>query len=306
MSRILCPPNNIDVDDRIEILFKNIDEYISSECFMKLVSLFGGIDYSNMTFEQKINYLSEFVKIWDFRKNTIERWAIKNNDFVEENSDQIMELISGLDMVKPAPTQSKPDYVLILGGARSSNLDRPKKAHDVCEETGTEPLIVGLSCKRPINEIEFDYLKDIDEPKKTEFDVINRGIERAFGVSNPEVINPDFVKYNDRVYSISAHPPEEGKRANTLDTFKEFINIFNATGKNIVIVSNPPYVSYQLLKFIEIAFDNNLFIEAVGCECSSDRTLQASNYLQEIKSNIDAISVLAKRYNYGRKNNRNF
>ena len=303
MSKIVCPPNNIDVSERIEMLFKNIDEFISSNSLIKLVVLFGGIDYSSYSLEDKIKYLSEFVKRWDFRNNVSERWAIRNNEFIDANSDYIMQLVEGLDMVRPAPLESTPDYILILGGARSSNLDRPTKAHEIYKSTEVKPIVVGLSCKRKINEIEYEYIEHINGPKETEFDVINRGIENAFGVSNPQVINDDFVKYNDNIFSISARPAE-GKRANTLDTFKEFINLFNAKGKNIVIVSNPPYVSYQLLKFIEIAFDNNLFIEAVGCSCFSDRTLQASNYLQEIKANIDAISVLAQRYDYGRKDKR--
>jgi hypothetical protein len=152
MYEIKCPENNIDVDKRIELLFETIDKYISSQPFRDLVLLFGGIDYTNLSLKEKINYLSEFVKVWDYR-NSNERWVIKNNDFIDSNKELIRKLITELNLVNTRPLENKPDYILVLGGARWSNLKRPNKAKKVFDECNGEPIVVALTCDRRINEI---------------------------------------------------------------------------------------------------------------------------------------------------------
>ena len=130
MVEIKCPPKDIDVNDRINMLFDNIERYIDSPSFKKLVLLFGGLDYIDMSLKDKINYLSEFVKVWDYRNNK-ERWAIKNDDFIVQNSDLIKKCLIDLNMVYTRPLETKPDFILILGGARKNNFIRPEKAKTV-------------------------------------------------------------------------------------------------------------------------------------------------------------------------------
>jgi hypothetical protein len=292
MVEIKCPPRDLDVNDRINILFDNISRYISSEEFQELVLLFGGIDYSNLSLKEKIDYLSEFVKVWDYRNNR-ERWAIRNDEFIEQNKTKIMQLLERLNLVHPRPLENKPNYILILGGARNNNFYRPGKAktiYDICEE---KPIVVGLTCDREISKLEKDCYLKYGDRIKTEADAISVGIEESFDV-RVKSRRDNIVDFGNNIYMISARNYPDGRRANTYDTFKEFINIFNIKDQNILLVTNQPYTSYQLLKFMDFAFNNNLFIEAIGCD--NDSTLQESNYLQELKSNIDAIKVLSEKY----------
>lgn len=292
MIEIKCPKNNISVNERIKDLFEMIENYIDSDEFKKLVLLFGGSDYSNKSLKHKINYLSEFVKIWDYRHSN-ERWAIKNNDFINENKDLIKELLVKLNLVYSRELENKPDYILVLGGARLSNFERPRKAKKIFNLINENAIVVGLTCDRKISEVEYECYKEYNGLIKTEEDALSKGIEINFNVIIQST-KDNLIKYNDKIYLISARSNEDGKRANSYDTFKEFINTFNIKDKNILLVTNQPYTSYQLLKFIDFAFDNNLFIEAIGCD--NDSHLQESNYLQELKSNIDAIKILSDKY----------
>ena len=292
MVEIKCPPKDLDVNERINILFNNIQSYIDSEEFRKLVLLFGGVDYSNMSLKEKINYLSEFVKVWDYR-NSKERYTITNDEFIEQNKGIINECLVGLNLVNPRPLESKPDYILILGGARRNNFARPAKAKEVYDMCEGKPIVVGLTCDRPIMDVEKEIYAEYGDRIATEADAISVGIEESFGVeAQPRKDNT--VKYTDNIYMISARNYPDGRRANTYDTFKEFISVFNIRNQNILLVTNQPYTSYQLFKFIDFALDNNLYIESIGCEVP--HTLLEANYLQELKSNIDAIKMLSDKY----------
>ncbi len=306
MVEIKCPPKDLSVDDRINLLFKNIESYIDSEEFRRLVLLFGGIDYSAMSLKEKIDYLYEFVKVWDYRNNR-ERWAIKNDDFIVQHQEEIRDLLSKLNLVHPRPLGTKPDFVLILGGARKNNFLRPKKAkdvYDVCEE---KPVVVGLTCDRAINDLETAVYRDYGLRIKTEADALGVGIAESFGVQE-QSREDNMVLYGNHIYMISARNYPDGRRANTFDTFKEFLNFFNVRDQNILLVTNQPYTSYQLLKFIDFALENNLYIESIGCDIQDE--MQEANYLQELKSNVDAIKTLSDKYlmeeKYGEPNSRGF
>ena len=292
MVEIKCPPRDLDVNERINILFSNIESYIDSEEFKSLVLLFGGIDYSSMSLKEKIEYLSEFVKVWDFRNNK-ERWAIRNNDFIEEHGEEIRRCLVGLNLVNLRPLESKPDYVLILGGAKKNNFARPGKAKEIYDQCDEKPIVVGLTCDRPINEVERETYALYGDRIQTEADAISVGIEEHFGVS-PQARKDNMVEYGNNIYMISARNYPNGRRANTYDTFKEFLNFFNIKDQNILLVTNQPYTSYQLFKFIDFALANNLYIESIGCELPE--RLPEANYLQELKSNIDAIKLLSEKY----------
>lgn len=292
MVEIKCPPRDIDETDRINLLFENIERYIDSEPFKQLVLLFGGIDYSNMSLNEKINYLSEFVKVWDYR-NSKERWAIKNDDYINQNKEFIRKCLIELNMVYTRPLETKPDFILILGGANKNNFIRPEKAKTVYDMCEIKPIVVGLTCDRPINEMEQEMYASYEGRIRTEADAIGEGIKEKFGVSIQSK-NDNIVHYGNNIYMISARNYPDGRRANTYDTFKEFVKFFNISDEDILLVTNQPYTSYQLFKFMDFALEHNLYIEAIGCD--EPDNLQEANYLQEFKSNIDAIKDLYEKY----------
>lgn len=292
MVEIKCPPKDLDYDDRINILFDNIQRYIDSEEFRKLVLLFGGIDYSNYSLKEKINYLSEFVKVWDYR-NSRERYTIENDEFINQNKVMIRQLLEQLNMIHTRPLETKPDYILILGGARNNNFIRPEKAKTVYDLCETKPTVVGLTCDREVYDIEREIYSEYGDAIKTEADALGKGIEKYFGVS-PKSRKDNMVDYGNNIHMISARNYPDGRRANTYDTFREFINVFHIKDENILLVTNQPYTSYQLFKFIDFALENNLYIESIGCDTPD--TLQEAHYLQELKSNIDAIKMISDRY----------
>ena len=149
--RIKCPSVGNSKEHRISELFSCLSKWVYSAELSDLIGLFGGADllksYSG-SIKEDINMLNEFSTIWDYRKGK-ERWEVKDENFVIDNRQYIMERIEGLgllDITKPVIT---PDYLLPLGGARLSNYDRPQMARKVADEFNLKnKYIVALSGAR--------------------------------------------------------------------------------------------------------------------------------------------------------------
>ena len=266
-----------------------------------------------------IDWLYNFASVWDFRKkqsNGGERWTIFDEPFVEENRDIIMSNVEQLGLIKKISPEFEPDYILPLGGARMSNLDRPNMAKYVMEKNDwKKKTIVALSGTRPLSEIEMPYIKTYSPSAKSEFEAICGGLERAFGlkplyteqifaennINSQACIRKYDEEYLDScIYSIAAPSSEPDKRrANSYDTFVYFLEKFNIKEHDkLLLITSSIYVPFQLLKFMGLALECAIDVDCI-CADSVMKDLQLSkpsNYLQEIKSTIDAIYSLKQTY----------
>lgn len=68
--------------------------------------------------------------------------------------------------------ENKPDYILVLGGAKLSNFERPKKAKKIFDMVNKNAIVVGLTCDRKINEVEYDSYKEYNGLIQTEEDAV--------------------------------------------------------------------------------------------------------------------------------------
>lgn len=317
--RINCPPAGISRNMRLEKLFTDIKNWIYSEPLRKLMELYDADIPAHLPLKEYIIQLNQFADIWDFRKrqaNGGERWNVSNDDTAEKSKDVIMNCASQLGLVDCAHPLEAPDFILPLGGARLANLERAKCAREMGDLFRDFPFsIVALSGKRPINEVELPYISEYAPNALNEFDAINKGLEKAFDLSQDEYCETDYItknlnlqwsrrKYSEKyfgheIYSLAAPSSDPSRRANSLDTFEYFMRIFDVRpGQRLLLVTSCIYVPFQLLKFIPISIEKNIVVDCVGVSAKQKGTQfsKASNYLQEIKAAVNAIYHLAELY----------
>lgn len=316
--KIKCPETIGSKEQRIGLLFEDVKKWVYSKPLVELIVLYGGKVPDGITFRDYVIWLNEFVEIWDFRKkhsNGGERWTVKEEQRAKDEEDFIFHASYQLGLIESIEPQMPPDYILPLGGARLANLTRVQHARVLMDQFINENCsVVALSGKRPINEIEIPYLADYAPNAATEYDAVNGAIEKAFKLVGYDYNEENFItenvnlqwskrKYFDGyqghpIYSLAAPSTEAKRRANSLDTFKFFMEQFDIReGQRLLLVTSNIYVPFQLLKFIPLCLEKNIVVDCVGSTIlKSNYQFSNSNYLQEIKATVNAIKVLVDIY----------
>ena len=310
---IKCPDASLSRNERIEALIQSMSDWIYSDDFMGLMTLFHSDIKITGTIQDDIVKIHDFVRVWDYRQGR-ERWAVEDESFVLNNSEYIMNRMKGLGLVGHENPTDEADYILPLGGARMANHTRPEQSKRIIEKLGWKnKKIIALSGLRPISDAENSFVEQYTRPADTEFDAISIGMENAFGLSSysEERIdddNPNLVsivrKYDDKFegcecFSLAAPSSEpEKRRANSYDTFKYLLEQFKVPEKaRILLVTSCIYVPFQFLKFMDLAIDNSFSVDCVGSDSVGHFSLsKPSNYLQEVKGTVDAIYSLVVKF----------
>ena len=312
-----CPDFRIHKNERINALKDTIANWIHSEAFLRLFTLFGGVIPVTESIKEQIDYYNTFADVWDYRKHTAncgERWLITEDQFLSEHKSEIMECMFLLGLSEVTEPARQPDYILPLGGARMANFDRCLAAYEVCQLYQEKPIpVIALTGMRPINQIERESLKKYAPEAQTEYEAVCGGIEKAFSLKEISYTENTYAKENEnlswavRVYSsdqrmihvLSAPSTEPDRRANSMDTFEFFIKRYiPEAGSGILLGTSPIYVPFQLMKFTGVALEQGLNVDCIGNRSydHSPKVLNAASYLQELKAAINAIHVLATKY----------
>lgn len=302
-----CPTVR-EFDDKAKRTKEFIDSviaWLNSKEMVELVKLFhGDYSYSKMALEEEISYLYDFAsENWDYRKGK-ERFEIKEQ-LSDETNDYIIALVKGLGLIDAIANSTVPDYILVLGGARMANWDRVVMSERIWKNN-RDANVVALSGFRRLNEIEIPYVEKYAPHAKTEIEAINAALEQVYDVkmeciNSHEDDNPflcsSIYKGSSKeksIYTICAPSSEpELRRANSMDTFKEFVNLFDLKmGSNIIMVTSSIYVPYQLMKFAPIAIEYGINVDIIGVDKDIINNVSRKNavlYIQEIKATIEAI-----------------
>lgn len=318
--KIICPLNKHSKEERIKLLFESMNEWINSAALTSLIELFGG-NIRTVNFIERIQMINDFVNVWDYRKKIEkqqllnERWNLSDDSFVKANEDFILEQATELGLVHTQPLEFVPTHILPLGGARYSNLNRVELARQVIDQNGFGPQVkvVALSGMRIINEKERPSIDTYAPNAITEYDAINAGLEAVFRLGNifteerREHSNQNLnscVRVYEKTYcgigvsSVAAPSQSPDRRANSRDTFEYFLSLYNIDStSSLLLVTSQIYVPYQLLKFADLAIEGGYNVECIGTQMNPSVALSnATNYLQEIKSTVNAIYALSHKY----------
>jgi len=309
--RIICPPIHLTKAERKNQLLSEMETWLKHESLLRLIKAFGGTPPLSISFPLYIDWMNSFADCWDYRKKQAEggeRWNIDDDEQIKLNEETIMSAafdLGYLDGVSPAIEQF--DYMLPLGGARLANLNRCQYTKTLLDRYGkSTSTVVALAGKRSIQEIEVPYLKCYAPDAATEYDAICGGLEKTFEIGfefkeqATETNNINLAwsirEYQQRylghsIFAVAAPSSIPNRRANTFDTFVFFLKKFSVQPESsLLLCSNCIYVNYQLLKFIPLALEKNLFIDCVGTPPDHNKTFNKPvNYCQEIKGTINAM-----------------
>jgi hypothetical protein len=295
----------------------------------------------NASLAETLSFLEDFSGRWDFRRKARERqeagetersqdaaggarWQIMETGLSPEKEEKVRYLAEQLGLVTSEPPIHRMfDYFLILGGARLSNLLRPKYAADLITEHGVQVgEIVLLGGSRPVMDTERDATDSYAPSAATEFDLMNRGAEKAFGLdlssrqedsyedaANPNLnwriwsFGPDTNNLRVPLTSLAAPSLEpERRRANTADSYAFFAETLHPRdGARCLLVTSQIYVPYQHLEAVRnLAIPFSVEVETVGFPPTWQAELQGmqgpANFLQEIRSSIQAAGRLYRQY----------
>ena len=319
INRITCPSSDFSKNERVNELKQSIENWIYSDALCELTSIFNFEFSPSLSIVDDINKLNFFAEIWDYRRKQAdggERWTLKEDSFFEKKRERLLCIFEQLGLTSIEDPIINPDYILPLGGARMTNYDRPKLSKKIIDEYSLKNLcIVALTGQRQIDEIEIPFINEYATGAKTEYDAICMGMQEIFSLScneQKETVHHDeninlcwsLREYsnrykNNKIFVLAAPSSDIKRRANSLDTFKFFLNRFSIEdGKNLLLVTSCIYVPFQLLKFIPLAIENSLNVDCVGVNTIRQGNLYSNltNYCQEVKSTINAIKKISDLY----------
>ncbi len=285
---------------------------------------------------ERLAWLEEFSARWDFRRLARERaqgeastsqdaggaarWELLQSGLDAAQERRVLELASALGLVdNHRPERPHVDFLLILGGARLSNLLRPRYASELTAASLVKPAhIVLLGGSRAVMDSERDATDSYAPGAESEFDLLTTAAAAEFGC-DPEAReeqahrDPHNANANWRVWSVPAaattagvaviaveapSPKPDARRANTADSYAFFADRFRLEpGVACLLITSQIYVPYQHLEGVRsLALPFELELETAGFPADWEAELQGMqgpvNYLQETRSTIQAARRL--------------
>lgn len=302
--------------------------WFTSEELQKLVHSFGGIIPIEQSTDIVLQWLLSFSEVWDYRGKQSKaidsktgekaRWMISQENLTEEQKLCIEQVADALGLRKvQIPQLEQYDYIIALGGARMSCLYRTKYAYHLARQylKNTGELFL-LSSMRKIADSEREATDTYAPHAVTEYDLMNRAIEEDIGLiyeesecchedSNPNkswcIKNMVDEILGIHIESLAAPSSDENRRANSADTYQFFMEcIKKRENLSVLLVTSQIYVPYQHIEAVRmLGLKYRMNIDTVGfpTEWNSNNIqgmLQYENYLQEIRSALQAIDRIWK------------
>lgn len=330
--KIGCPPADLSTKDKIKYIQKEFEKWLLSDEMRQLVSLFNDDKLPPaLSLIEFIPWIKGFASNhWDYRRMQKEamtkegeaaRWLIRDDEHIQKNEALIFDISKQLGLVESAePSIKDADYILPLGGAKFSNLKRPELAKKIIDTyNNLNSTIVALSTYRPISESERDSIDTYAKGATFEFDAIISGMSQVFELQSDYRIDSETFDNTNSNYAIctfnknykgiplyvlsapSSSP--ETRRANSADCFEFFFSTFKVkSGAKIINCTSQIYSAYQHVRSLFFAMKYNVEFDTIGVPSTISNTgtvhkdtfFKASNYVQEIKSSIDAIYDFSK------------
>jgi hypothetical protein len=322
-----CPPTG---PDRMRALREQIDDWIHSPALADLLQIYGHSVPQNTSLEQKLEWLEQFSSRWDFRgrsragstpesqdSNGGARWLIGKSGLDPAAERQVHESMRRLGLVDTRPPRHDSfDWMVVIGGARLSNLLRTRHAAELVTKAGIRAEHVVLSAAaRLVMDSERDASDLYAAGAASEFDQMCSaassvlGLNHAGGGEKKSSAHHADYKANWKVWTferdrsileapvtlLEAPSPDPGRRrANSADTLRFFASSLDvAAGARCLLVTSQIYVPYQYLEAVRaLAIPYGLELEIVGFPPHWQRHIQGlqttANYLQELRSTIQA------------------
>ena len=243
---------------------------------------------------------------------------LHDDNFVSKHSAKILHAATELGLVDVVtPLYNQYDYILILGGARFSNLHRCAMAAKVVSDNRIRNCkVISLGAMRPISDTERAAIDTYAPNAETEFDALHAGMKTTFYQdkdveffeekhvdtnSNLSWCIREYQHANDNAhYLVAAPSSDHSRRANSADAYEFFFERFQPKrGSRILLCTSSIYIPYQHIRFFEYDINYDVVSDMIGVDSSITQDVSLSkpvNYLQEMRSAILAMENFVKRF----------
>jgi hypothetical protein len=301
-----------------------IEAWARSSPLRELVSAFGGEVPSGGALGDLLAWLAAFSERWDYRGGR-ERNLVDAPDLDDAASELVLRSAASLGLVgESEPRETSYDHVLVLGGLARACLARPLHAARLLRQGRVSTgAVVALGGYRPLKGDELSLVERVvgDQELANEYDVMDAGVRRAFGLDAPtaergeesETVGMawrvrDYRLADDLVARVVAAPSTEpGRRANTPDTYRWFARELGQLdpGQRLLLVTSDIYRPYQHADALRmLALPYGVEVDTIGIRPGAidprlAQEFRPHNYLQEIRSTILAFRNLLLRVREG-------
>lgn len=291
--------------------------FVNNPGLSELARLYGE-DISVLPSRSKLSVLGNLAATyWDFRKGAERQTTDWSDDSLNQEGsvqrDIIFNTAAKLGMVASSRSANQtPDYLVILGGANRSPLDRLRYGLENVDRFGQ---LVYMGSSRPLSEIEKSKVKDYAPGASTEFDLGCSAFEtylEAVPVKNIRVMREgeewgieayDFTDANSaqkRAFALNSPQIVGEHRATTYDNYRflaETIGLQHHTTASIVSVTTGFYIPGQHAPAVqEITLPYGVTVETIGHDAAySGAHRLPTQLLQEAKAAIDGYTRLYDR-----------
>jgi hypothetical protein len=302
-----------------EMAQQQVEQFAHNPGLAQLTELYG-LDITDMDTEQRLAAAQGVATTyWNYRRDAERQaasWATKDDPLSIEGSEQWNTVFSGareLGLVESSkPHNTRPDYLVVLGGANRAPLDRLRYGLESVEEA--REAVVYLGSARRISDAEKIKAADYAPGAETEFDLGVGAIEETlkdpqFKLQRAE--GPDAVVAKDgqewrmrtyyyekdgktrKAYVCSTPPEVDGHRATTYDNFRFFAQLAHLGEQpdtSVVAVTTGLYTAGQHLPAVqELTLPHGTTVETIGHDAAYAGMIRTPDKLvQETKAAIDA------------------
>jgi hypothetical protein len=310
----------------------DVHGWISAPPMRALVAAFDGALPDDLPTAELLDWLADFSAThWDFRgreaakratsaATAVERDQVTGVEFKPGTAELVLAAAEALGQVTAVPpARTSYDHVVVLGGMAAACLQRTEYAARLVRDGLETTTMAALGSFRLLSTVDEKdkpaELTVLGVPARYEFDAMETGIRRAFGVEQPVQRRSSEGAVDPRSWRVHTYRYEPGRRvdvlaapagagaqrATTPDTYAFWAaDVGVSAGDRVLVITTPLYVPFQHSDAVRILRDRGCTVETIGFAAAA---LDAApgyvvptpdKYLQEIRSGIRSMRDLVR------------
>ncbi len=271
---------------------------------LKLTECYAILEEDEKGFENKSVALTRLVELtqgtdkkpaWLRKK---ERWENEDTDDQKKDRGAYLNLFTQLELCqKKEPSQKNYGVVLLFGAKRAAvegRLDYLVNLLNSSEGGIKVGKLVLLGGQRPLDGDEISSLPSEEPSQETELNMMQALVKQF---KTDKKLTDDI-----EIVPIDTLNKEDGKRPNTADTIKKWLEDYKPSpNTSVLAISNQPYICYQDAVLKAVLDENNLLdsitVETVGSVMDPNEKIVTvldtlARYIYSSRARLEKLFVL--------------
>lgn len=316
---------------------QQIASWCTHPAMTELVSLFGGAVPQGLCLSDRLAYLDEFSDAWDYRGRAraastnrlnsqdaagAARWLIPRLSLPAAQLEQIETAVAALGVAnETTPEGTDFDYILVIGGARYTNLLRARYAREMATGRRVGHVVLAAASRRLLDS-EQDAVDAYAPGARSEFELQVAAAADAFGLDTAEVAEHtreriDQPQRDETVWSFTPEsnelgvpitlletpsPDPDNRRANSADTYTFAAQTMGMHRSACLMVTGQPvgrYLHFEALRTLALPFGTRVESASFGVDrynrLGEMDEQHPAKLLQEVRSAIRSARGLVEQ-----------